>query len=525
MKQPDLTRLRILAMLPPHGEERTEYLVNVLAAARARWDWQVDIICTASNKEDFRPLVEPSGRVFVNRGYTKTADWESDPERVAQVEANLRDAELTTGVPVGQFLLASPASIGCAFMLPHMKVKPSELSNRVLSDNTEPYRIYRRMFGFAEQLLQESNPDLFLAYEWEKPWRSAIWMAAARRRTPCVAIRRSKLNGDHYFWTTDRTFFNVAANEVALRKRQTNAAVSEAAHKKIEEFRNRPATVKYIREKWDLHGKKTWWTWHKDWARKAVKQSAAAAIGRGGRGNQILGQLVEHNRRFIRGSRERKFFAYFDDAALASMKYVYFPMHKETDLPLVFQAPRWHDQANTLRILAGALPYGYRLLAREHRFNVGRRPAHYYEYLSQLPNLVLIDPFGDQFSYIRNADLVVTENGSSGWEGLLFNRPVITLSRTAYDAAGLARKVTNSDEIGTVILDAVAGPPIVDRDEYQRRLGLMMDAEFETTFSMKVDRAGEGVERLEALLSTILLRQADGNELSKPERVDQRIAS
>jgi hypothetical protein len=42
---------------------------------------------------------------------------------------------------------------------------------------------------------------------------------------------------------------------------------------------------------------------------------------------------------------------------------------------------------------------------------------------------------------------------------------------------------------------------------------------------MKVDRAGEGAERLEALLSTIPFRQAGGNEPSKPERVDQRIAS
>ena len=115
--------------------------------------------------------------------------------------------------------------------------------------------------------------------------------------------------------------------------------------------------MKYIREKWDLQGKRTWWSWHTDWARKAVKQTVATATGRGSRGNQILGQLVEHNRRFIRGNRDQKFFASFDDATLASMKYVYFPMHKETDLPLVFQAPRWHDQANTLRILAGALPW------------------------------------------------------------------------------------------------------------------------------------------------------------------------
>jgi len=503
LKSIDLNGLKVLAMLPVHTEARAEYLVRVLSELKKRWNWQISIICPAADHDAYRPLTEPSGLLLQTSDYRKSVSWESDPAAVFRIENDLREAERISGVPVGQLLLASQATIGCAFALPHLKLNPTALNKSVLSDNSEPYRLYLRMFGFAEDVMAKVSPDLFLAYEWEKPWRSSVWMAAARRNVPRVAIRRSKLNGDHYFWTKDRTFFNGLADDLAQAKRQAKAPVSDIARKRIEDFRNRPLTVKYIREKWDLLGKKSWLKWHADWARVMLRQTAKAATGRG-KIDKSFGQLIEHNRRILQAKQDGKYFRSFDQAALSSMKYIYFPMHKETDLPLVMQAPRWHDQRNTIQVLAGALPYGYRILAREHRMNIGSRPGYYYDQLSKLPNVTLVDPFGDQFNYIRNASLVVTENGSSGWEALMFNRPLISLSRTVYDGAGLSRKIVNQDEIGAEILKALAGPPLVDKEEHERRLGWMLDAEIETTFSMNLDRAGEGADRLEGVLSDLV---------------------
>ena len=73
---------------------------------------------------------------------------------------------------------------------------------------------------------------------------------------------------------------------------------------------------------------------------------------------RTFGQLVEYNRKILQARQDRKYFHSFDDASLSSMKYIYFPMHKETDLPMVMQAPRWHDQRNTIQVLAGAFHTG-----------------------------------------------------------------------------------------------------------------------------------------------------------------------
>ncbi len=73
--------------------------------------------------------------------------------------------------------------------------------------------------------------------------------------------------------------------------------------------------------------------------------------------------------------------------------------------------------------------------------------------MRRLPGVVLVDGFDDQFKYIRNADVIVTENGSTGWEGLVLGRPVVTLADTYYDAAGLARRVNDHDQLGAAILE------------------------------------------------------------------------
>ena len=104
--------------------------------------------------------------------------------------------------------------------------------------------------------------------------------------------------------------------------------------------------------------------------------------------------------------------------------------------------------SNTIRLLASVLPFGYKLLVREHRLNLGRRRTQAYGELAQLPNVVLIDPFDSQFKYLKHASLVVTENGSSGWEGLLLQRRVLLLSdATFYQGCGQGVTVSDPDRL------------------------------------------------------------------------------
>ena len=68
------------------------------------------------------------------------------------------------------------------------------------------------------------------------------------------------------------------------------------------------------------------------------------------------------------------------------------------------------------------IPFGYTLLIKEHRGTWGRRKTEFYTFLNNLPNVEFISPFDDQYKYIKNANLIITDNGSTGWEGILLKK-------------------------------------------------------------------------------------------------------
>ena len=373
-------------------------------------------------------------------------------------------------------------------MAPNWNVKDTSFVKKILRDNLEPFRVARRFFRCVDDILAESAPDFILTYEWGKPFRFATWLAAAGRDIPCIAVRRSKILSDRGFCTTDPLLFNVAAVERARDRRESSVVVSDEAKAYIKDFRKRPAMVKYIQDRWQSGRKKQKAIWNYLFIKQMVKDAVRAVFGRfSKRRSYAVWRLFEHYRVLYLTRYQEQFFHRFDEDTLREMKYVYFPMHKETDISHTFQAAVWHDQRNTIQILASSLPGGYRLLVREHRFNHSLRPRRYCRQLSQLPNVVVVDPFDSQYKYLNNADLVVTENGSSGWEGLLLSRRVVTLAQTFYDGTRLATKVKDANSLGAVIVDTLARPAVMDQVAHDRALGCMLDAERDTTFSMGID--------------------------------------
>jgi len=242
---------------------------------------------------------------------------------------------------------------------------------------------------------------------------------------------------------------------------------------------------------------RSFFRWHLGYARLVVRELINTLKGQDRSLREpAIGRLFRFYRATFLSFYHQRFFKILDEAALAQMKYVYFPMHKEAELALTFQATQCYDQRNTIRVLASLLPAGYRLLLREHRFNYGQRPTRVYRELAQIPNVVLIDAFDSQFKYLRHAELVVTEIGSSGWEALLLGRRTLLLSKTFYDGAGLGVRVKDPSEANAALLDMLSKPAVVDVDAHDRALGCMVDGELETTFAVRPDHMAPALDML-----------------------------
>ncbi|MEJ2374199.1 MAG: hypothetical protein P8Y71_01915 [Pseudolabrys sp.] len=457
----------MLAMLPSREFAQTTHLVRVLETGKAQHGWHIDVLCEANGRSVFEHLTGGSGRLFIRpKLLAELQAWEVDAAKSAELDELLAQAERSTGTPVGQALLGGVSTIGQGFARPHRYIPRSRVGLRVAEDNTEPARIFRRLYHFAEYLLDETVPDLILTYEWMKPVRFAMWMAAARRGIPCVAMRRSKIASGRYYWTTHPLMLNAASIACAGEKRQvgTKASISEEAQTYIGSFSEEPKMVKYIQSKWERPGKGGWFTWHMRFFRALPGHLARAASGSNPEDRAtVLGQWLHYNRRYFVLRRHRRFFRTFNDTALAGMKYIYFPMHKETDLTLALQAPQWYDQRNTVELLTSCVPAGYRLLVREHRGNFGHRSTRHYCDLARLP---------------------------------------MTLAENFYDGAGLGIKVGNPARLGAAIVAALAEPAVQDVDAFVRNLGCAYDAELETTFPPESEQVSSAFELLQRSLGS-----------------------
>lgn len=114
-------------------------------------------------------------------------------------------------------------------------------------------------------------------------------------------------------------------------------------------------------------------------------------------------------------------------------KFVFFPLHVEPEISLLLWAQFANDLIHVAKQFARSLPVGYKLYIKEHPQMVAFRPRSFYKELKKIPNVKLINPKVVGFELIKNSQLITTINGTSGWEGILLKKPVITLADVFYN--------------------------------------------------------------------------------------------
>ena len=466
--------MRVLFL--PHGR-RHKYFLELLRQARETAGWEISVVCEDNAREAYDGIVASENHIYALPDFTAAVD-DADSVKSARLIAGCEQA---SGIPVNRLVLASERDIGRAFGLPAYHWPLRQVARRALADNTFPRRVVHAQFAFMDGVIRSANPDLILTGNFASPHHTAAAMIAAHRGIPALSGRSSKIFTDRTFWTRDIAMLNTDAEARYRANAKTGRPVSAMAREMIDTFRNKPATVGYIARYWKSGDAETWLSRHRFFVELLVTRIAHKVRRRTGAPRPVLPVVAEYYRTRHLASRQRKFFSRPAPDDLAKRKYVYLPFHKEPELAINFQAPSFHNQYETAAQISAALPHDTTLIVREHRLNRGRRPTRYYRALAALPNVILADPFDDQFKYIRHAEVIVTDNGSSGWEGLLLGRRVITLARTFYDPPGIGVTATSIADLPRLLLEALGGGTPPDPDSADRRLGWLIDAEFEST--------------------------------------------
>lgn len=135
--------------------------------------------------------------------------------------------------------------------------------------------------------------------------------------------------------------------------------------------------------------------------------------------------------------------------------YVFYPLHLQNDAQIIVRAPQYSDQVALIETLSHFIPVGYYLYVKEHPNNVGGMPLDALGRIKRLPNVRLLSVDTHSHTLIEGADLIITVNSTVGWEGLLYQKPVITLGTAFYDISGLTYNVRDFYQLAQTMKKAI----------------------------------------------------------------------
>lgn len=112
--------------------------------------------------------------------------------------------------------------------------------------------------------------------------------------------------------------------------------------------------------------------------------------------------------------------------------FIYFPLHVQPEFTTDVRAPSLTNQIAVIENISRSVPITHHVIVKEHPGMSGDRKPSYYQQLKSLHNVRLISRSVDSHELIKHADAVVTITGSTAWEAILYEKPVIALGPLCY---------------------------------------------------------------------------------------------
>ena len=477
----------------PHSARKV-FFDDLLRIAKDKNGWQVLTLAVTHREIEENNVVSLDGasRTVYLPSVDLLAKARANPDK--ELLDLVKSCEAHGGIPINRIILANERDIGAGFTRDAYTFARRGVSKKVLGDSSVAQRIVIEAFRYANDLLEREKPEFILAGNVSSLHHYVLALLASYKNIPLITGRKSKVHSHRTYWTKDLSMLNEETAQLVRDMQAKNHRPSPRSFEILDGFRTKPQTVDYIQQNWKRAARSNFYAKHKGFVMLAITHLLYLIRGsKGGKPKPLFAQIYAFYEGLYLKKISGKYYQTLGEYELSDLKYVYVPLHKEPELAQNFQAPVWHDQLSLIAQLSASMPSGVRLVVREHKFNHGRRPRGYLKKLSQLPNVILIDPFDPQFKYIKHADLVVTDNGSSGWEALIFKRPVLTLANTFYSSIGLAQKLESVNCISQQILSLLSEDPARDV-QWDQALAQLIEAEMEVSFPENEEGMANGIE-------------------------------
>jgi len=136
-------------------------------------------------------------------------------------------------------------------------------------------------------------------------------------------------------------------------------------------------------------------------------------------------------------------------------RFVLFPLHLQPESTTLILAPHCVNQIAVIEDIARSIPIDHRLYVKEHGVSRGRRPRGFYNAIKRLRNVRLLTPDCDTHDLINRASASCVINSTVGWEGILYEKPVVTLGHVSYNSFDLVQHVRAPEDLPAALNRAI----------------------------------------------------------------------
>jgi len=175
---------------------------------------------------------------------------------------------------------------------------------------------------------------------------------------------------------------------------------------------------------------------------------------------KVISQII-----FLKRWYRRKFLDRKARTSLNNEAFFYYPLHVEPERQLLMVAPYFMNQLEVIFRIAKAMPMGYKLYVKEHSIMElrGWRETSFYKKILNLPNVELFHPHFSNEKLLEKCSLVFTINGTSGIEGIFYNKPVVVFSEASYSILPSVKTVKNIEELPDTIKSLLGKEVNIDK--------------------------------------------------------------
>jgi len=342
---------------------------------------------------------------------------------------------------------------------------------RIVNESDETR--WKYVIGLLAHFLKDfeaRRPNFILVNEVTFAWEAAIYVVAKNLGIPCLNI--AYMRASKVYCVSDDRYGGLSARDSLYKRSSQDPSLLEKflpeAKRRLDAFRDRQEDPSYMlackrrfKESLSLRGLAK---------RLAYDLGVLAAVklklfGTRGVLRQYDGGpwLLRSLEAFCAGHWAMRTSAFESPEPYFGSNYIFYPLHYEPESSTSVAAHEFSNQLALIEQLSKNMPFGFRLLVKEHLPSLGLRPKGFYERLRRIPDVHLISPFANVFEITKRAKLVVVLTGSAGWEAIQLGVPAMVFGHAEYTGieAGFTRGSSIVD-FAKAIAEAMATPPATD---------------------------------------------------------------